>query len=160
VSHGEVTAHRHEPALAGALQASHHLKDHGVETCTGRFEATRLLRRRAFDVVVTDPSTSAAEDLALLSELREVRPGIKTILLAPTLSSADVIAALRQHVFACFTRPIDYEEVADLARGLARRHRGHLRATRLDYPARVVPADHGRSAHALHDRVPLGHSLV
>jgi anti-sigma regulatory factor (Ser/Thr protein kinase)/ActR/RegA family two-component response regulator len=106
----------HEPALAGALQASHHLKDHSVETCAGPFEATRLLRRRAFDVVLTDPATGAAEDLALLNELCQVRPGIKTIVLAPALSSADVIKALRQHVFACFTRPLDYEEVADMSR--------------------------------------------
>jgi anti-sigma regulatory factor (Ser/Thr protein kinase)/DNA-binding NarL/FixJ family response regulator len=106
----------HEPALAGALQASHHLKDHAVETCAGPFEATRLLRRRAFDVVLTDPATEAAEDLALLTELSQVRPGIKTIVLAPALSSADVIKALRQHVYACFTRPIDYEEVADMSR--------------------------------------------
>jgi anti-sigma regulatory factor (Ser/Thr protein kinase)/ActR/RegA family two-component response regulator len=106
----------HEPALAGALQASHHLKEHTVETCAGPFEATRLLRSRAIDVVLTDPSKSAGEDLTLLAELRHRRPGIKTILLAPTLTGADVVAALRQHVYACFTRPIDYEEVADMAR--------------------------------------------
>ena len=106
----------HEPALAGALQASHHLKEHAVETCAGPFDATRLLRTRAFDVVLTDPTTSAAEDLALLDALRQERPGIKTIVLAPTLSNADVIAALRQHVYACFTRPIDYEEVAHMSR--------------------------------------------
>jgi anti-sigma regulatory factor (Ser/Thr protein kinase)/ActR/RegA family two-component response regulator len=105
-----------DPVLAGALSASHHLAGHDVETCGGPFEATRLLGRRAFDVVLTDPTTSATEDLALLAELRRVRPGIRTIVLAPALSSADVIAALRQHVFACFTRPIDYEEVADMAR--------------------------------------------
>lgn len=88
----------HEPALAGALQASHHLKDHDVETCGGPFEATRLLRTRAFDVLLTDPATSATEDLALLKALSQVRPGIKTIVLAPTLSTADVITALRQHL--------------------------------------------------------------
>jgi anti-sigma regulatory factor (Ser/Thr protein kinase)/ActR/RegA family two-component response regulator len=106
----------HDPVLAGALRASHHLAGHEVETCGGPFEATRLLGRRAFDVVITDPATGATDDLALLAELRRVRPGIRTIVLAPTLSSADVIAALRQHVFACFTRPIDYEEVADMSR--------------------------------------------
>jgi anti-sigma regulatory factor (Ser/Thr protein kinase)/ActR/RegA family two-component response regulator len=105
----------HDPALAGALGASHHLKGHEIETCGGPFEATRLLGRRAFDVVLTDPTTSATEDLALLAELRRVRPGIRTIVLAPALSSAEVIASLRQHVYACFTRPLDYEEVADMA---------------------------------------------
>lgn len=105
-----------EPALAGALRASHHLASHNVETSGGPFEAKRLLRSHAFDVVITDPTTSASEDLALLDELSDVRPGLKTIVLAPQLSGADVIAALRQHVYACFTRPIDYEDVADMAR--------------------------------------------
>ena len=105
-----------DAALAGALRASHHLKSHDIDTCGGPFEAHRLLRTRAFDLVVTDPTTSAAEDLALLAELTELRPGIKTIVLAPQLSSTDVITALRQHVFACFTRPIDYEEVAEMSR--------------------------------------------
>ena len=106
----------HDPALAGALQASHHLRTHDVETSGGPFEAHRLLRSRAFDVVLTDPTTSAAEDLALLDELRQVRPGIKTIVLAPSSRAPTSITALRQHVYACFTRPIDYEEVADMAR--------------------------------------------
>ena len=105
-----------DAALAGALGASHHLQGHDVVTCAGPFEATRLLRRRAFDLVMTDPASEASEDLALLNELRALRPGIRTIVLTPALSSADVIKALRQHVYACFTRPIDYEEVADMAR--------------------------------------------
>jgi len=105
-----------DPALAGALRASHHLKSHSVEPCGGPFEATRLLRARAFDVVLTDPTATAGDSLALLEELHRLGPSMKTIVLAPKLSSTDVIAALRKHVFACFTRPIDYEEVADMAR--------------------------------------------
>jgi anti-sigma regulatory factor (Ser/Thr protein kinase)/ActR/RegA family two-component response regulator len=105
-----------DPALAGALAASHHLAAHQIETCGGPFEAQRLLRARAFDVVITDPSTTASEDLALVGSLTELRPGLRTIVLAPQLSSADLIDALRKHVYACFTRPIDYEDVADMAR--------------------------------------------
>jgi anti-sigma regulatory factor (Ser/Thr protein kinase) len=106
----------YDPALFGALQASHHLKGHEVETCRGPFEASRLVRTRAFDVVVTDPETSAAEDLALMRELQQARPGIKAIVIAPTLSSNDLIEALRHDVYAVFTRPADYEEIADMAR--------------------------------------------
>jgi anti-sigma regulatory factor (Ser/Thr protein kinase) len=105
-----------DPALAGALRTSHHLQAHVLESAAGPFEATRLLRNRAFDLLITDPMTSAADDLELMRTLREIRPGLKTIVLAPTLSSNDLITALREHVFACFTRPVDYEEVADMAR--------------------------------------------
>jgi anti-sigma regulatory factor (Ser/Thr protein kinase) len=106
----------HDPALLGALRASHHLAAHEVENCRGPFEATQMIRNRAFDVVLTDPSTSATEDLILIKELTTARPGLKAIVLAPAVSGADVIAALREHVFACFTRPLDYDEVADMAR--------------------------------------------
>lgn len=105
-----------DAVLIAALRASHHLDGHEVETCCGPFEAASLLRTRAYDVIVTDPTSSASDDLALIHELYSVRPGIRAIVLAATLSNADVIAALRQHVYAAFTRPVDYEEVADMAR--------------------------------------------
>ena len=107
----------HDPVLAAALRASHYLKAHDVETCRGPFEAARLVRSRGYDLVITDPTTPATDDLALIVELRQVRPGLRAIVLAPALSSADVIAALREQVYACFTRPVDYGEVADMARG-------------------------------------------
>ena len=106
----------HDPALAGALQGEPPSQGSHLETSAGRSKRPGSCAPARIDVVLTDPSTSAAEDLALLKELREGRPGIKTILLAPTLTGADVVTALRQHVYACFTRPIDYEEVADMAR--------------------------------------------
>jgi anti-sigma regulatory factor (Ser/Thr protein kinase)/ActR/RegA family two-component response regulator len=105
-----------DAVLAAALRASHHLEGHEVESCGGPFEATARLRTRAFDVIITDPSASASDDLTLIQELRNARPGVRAIVLAPKLSGADVIAALRHHVYACFTRPVDYEEVADMAR--------------------------------------------
>jgi anti-sigma regulatory factor (Ser/Thr protein kinase)/ActR/RegA family two-component response regulator len=105
-----------DPVLAGALRASHYLKQHDVETCGGPFECARLVRNRGFDLVLTDPTTAASEDLALIKELRSIRPGLRAIVLAPALSNAEVIAALREQVYACFTRPVDYEEVAEMAR--------------------------------------------
>jgi anti-sigma regulatory factor (Ser/Thr protein kinase)/ActR/RegA family two-component response regulator len=105
-----------DPALVAALRASHHLRDHDIESCTGPFEAMQLVCIRAFDVAITDPSTSAGDGLTISQELRSARPGIRTIVLAPALSNGEVIDALRQQVYACFTRPVDYEEVADMAR--------------------------------------------
>ncbi len=106
----------YDPALAGALRASHHMRTHELETCGGTFEAARILRSRAIDLIITDASTSATDDIALVKELQQIRPGLKAIVLAPTLSSEEVISALRAQVFACFTRPVDYEELADMVR--------------------------------------------
>ena len=88
------------------------LRGHDVVASGGDVEAVRRLRELAVDVVVTDPSTTVAEDLALAAELQSVRPGVRVILLAPATTHEDVVAALRAQVFACFTPPFDYAEVA------------------------------------------------
>ena len=113
---GRVLVIGNDAVLSAALRASHHLDGHEVDTSGGPFEAAALLRARAFDVIVTDPTASAPDGLALIQELRNARPGVRAIVLAPMLTGADVIAALRQQVYACFTRPVDYEEVAAMAR--------------------------------------------
>ncbi len=105
-----------DPVLAAALRASHHLKDHDLETSAGPFEAVQMLGTRAYDVVLTDPDSSAADAFTILELLRSSWPGLRAIVLAPSLSNADLIAALRQQVYACFTRPVDYEEVAEMSR--------------------------------------------
>ncbi len=80
----------------------------------GGAEALRRLRWRAFDAVITSPRTPVAEDLALLEELRGVRPGIRYIILAPSATTEDIVAVLRAHAFACFTEPINWMELSGL----------------------------------------------
>ncbi len=101
---------RPEPGLRNALSAG--LAGHDLVVSGGDVEAVQRLRDLAVDVVITDPTTSVAEDLALASELRVVRPGVKVIMLAPATTHEDVVAALRAQVFACFTPPVDFGEVA------------------------------------------------
>ena len=62
------------------------LHGHEIETCEGPVEAVHRLQSRAVDVVVTDPETSVREDLALCALLRERRPGVRIIALAPAVS--------------------------------------------------------------------------
>jgi anti-sigma regulatory factor (Ser/Thr protein kinase) len=69
----------------------------------------------SFGVVVTSPQSTVHEDLALLHEMRQIRPGVKSIVLARESTPEDVIAALRAKVFACFTPPFDAQEIAHLA---------------------------------------------
>jgi anti-sigma regulatory factor (Ser/Thr protein kinase) len=65
--------------------------------------------------VITDPTTSFDEDLALADEIRHIRPGIKMIILSPHTAPEEVIAALRAHVFVCFSPPFDAEAIAEMA---------------------------------------------
>jgi anti-sigma regulatory factor (Ser/Thr protein kinase) len=97
--------------IGGALSAA----DFPMEYCAGHADALRRLRARSFGVVITSPDSTVEEDLALLEEMRAIRPGVKCIVLAPHSTPDEVIAALRARVFACFTPPFDPGEIAELA---------------------------------------------
>lgn len=90
-----------------------------MEFSAGHADALRRLRMLSFGVVITNPDSTVEEDLALLEEMRAIRPGVKSIVLARHSTPDEVIAALRARVFACFTPPFDPNEVANLARGAA-----------------------------------------
>jgi anti-sigma regulatory factor (Ser/Thr protein kinase)/ActR/RegA family two-component response regulator len=83
-------------------------------TAAGGADALRRLRRTAFDAVITSPRTPIAEDLALLEEIRAVRPGVRYVILAPRATTEDIFAVLRAQAFACFTEPINWIELAGL----------------------------------------------
>ena len=76
-------------------------------------DAMRRLRARAFDVLVTPPTTPASRDLAMVVEAREWQPGIRTIVIAPELTADDIIVALRNDVFSCYTMPVPPAELRE-----------------------------------------------
>ena len=90
-----------------------------LEYSEGYADALQRLRARSFGVVITSPDSTVEEDLALLEEMRTIRPGVKSIVLARHSTPDEVIAALRARVFACFTPPFDPDEIANLARSAA-----------------------------------------
>jgi anti-sigma regulatory factor (Ser/Thr protein kinase)/CheY-like chemotaxis protein len=103
-----------EDATVTNVVTSQHLQSCTVEVADGDADALQRLRQRAFDVVLTNPQSTVNEDLALVNEMEGIRPGLKTIILAPETAAEDVIAALRARVFACFSTPINVEEVASM----------------------------------------------
>jgi anti-sigma regulatory factor (Ser/Thr protein kinase)/ActR/RegA family two-component response regulator len=111
-----VLAIRPDPALLQALAWTMTPGGREMEVCEGNVEAVRRLRDRAVDVVVTDAATAFNEDLALAVELRQIRPGVKVIVLAPQASQLELVEAMRRHVFACFTLPFEYLDIADMVR--------------------------------------------
>jgi anti-sigma regulatory factor (Ser/Thr protein kinase) len=84
-----------------------------IDEAYGEADATRMLRMRAYDVIVTSPATPVARDLVVVSEARHQQPGIRTIVVAPELTATDIITALRAEVFACFAMPVKPEELRD-----------------------------------------------
>src|SRR5271155_1793709 len=102
-------------AIGDALTAA----DLPMEYSAGHADTLRRLRMRSFGVIITSPESSVEEGLALLEEMRAIRPGIKCIVLASHSTPDEVIAALRARVFACFTPPFDPIEIASLASSAA-----------------------------------------
>jgi anti-sigma regulatory factor (Ser/Thr protein kinase) len=86
-----------------------------LEYSAGNVDALQRLRMRSFGVVITSPDSAVDEDLALLEEMRVIRPGVKCIVLAHSSTPDAVIAAMRARVFACFTPPISCYDVANIA---------------------------------------------
>src|SRR5215469_4007932 len=93
--------------------------DFPMEYSAGHADTLQRLRVRSFGVVITNPDSTVEEDLALLDEMRTIRPGVKCIVLARHSTPDEVIAALRARVFACFTPPFDPGEIAHLAQSAA-----------------------------------------
>ena len=77
-------------------------------------------------------------------------------MIAPELTAADIITALRNEVYACFAMPVVPDELRDVdcagarRRGVEERHRSDLGAARLDHAARRVPPHDRGSADAIH----------
>jgi signal transduction histidine kinase len=90
-----------------------------LEYAVGHADSLQRLRARSFAVVITSAHSGFDEDLALLEEIRLIRPAVKCIILAPSSTPDEVIAALRAHAFACFTAPFDPDAIADFARSAA-----------------------------------------
>jgi DNA-binding NarL/FixJ family response regulator len=86
-----------------------------MEYSAGPADALKHLRAHSFGVVITSADSDIEENLALLEEMRSIRPGVKCIVLAQNSTPDKVIAALRAKVFACFTPPFDPQEIAALA---------------------------------------------
>jgi anti-sigma regulatory factor (Ser/Thr protein kinase) len=96
--------------IGDALKAA----DLPMEYSAGPADALKHLRLRSFGVVITSADSEIDENLALLEEMRTIRPGVKCIVLAQHSTPDKVIAALRARVFACFTPPFDTHEIATL----------------------------------------------
>ncbi len=105
-----------DPELLAAVRGLQDVPDFEVEIAAGAVDAVRRVRRRRFELVITSPGTSIDEDLALIAELREARPGLREIILAPRATPDEVIAVLRANVFACFSAPFDWPEIASMVR--------------------------------------------
>jgi DNA-binding NtrC family response regulator len=104
-----------DPQLGEPLERCLGSRNCFFEYAAGSADALRRLRQTPYNVVITDPKTTIEEDLALLDEMRAIRPGVRLIVLAPSGTPEEIIAALRARVFICKTAPFDPLDIASYA---------------------------------------------
>ena len=90
-----------------------------VEYAAGHIDALHRLRCRAFSVIVTGAESVIEEALALLEEMRQIRPNLKCVVLAPRSTPDEIVRALRARIFGCFTPPFNPREIAGVVRDAA-----------------------------------------
>jgi anti-sigma regulatory factor (Ser/Thr protein kinase) len=83
-------------------------------------DALERLQQQSWDVLLTDPETTAGDSLAVARSVSVLHPWVRVIALWPAATNQDVIAAMRANVFACFTEPFDYIAVGDMVEAALR----------------------------------------
>ncbi len=68
--------------------------------------AIQLAKAQAFDLILTNAETTCSEDTVVLQRLRSVRPHTRIIILAQEFLPGDVLKAIQNHAFSCFSMPI------------------------------------------------------
>ncbi len=67
--------------------------------------ALEMLKKQAYDLVLTGEETSGKQDVELLRQIRTVRPHVRLIIITSKSTPADVIAAMRERAFSYFSEP-------------------------------------------------------
>ena len=83
---------------------------------TREADAMRYLASKAVDVVITSPQTSASRVMNIAQQAQRLQPGVRVIVLAPTLSAADIVSALKHQVYSCFTLPAPPDELRSIVK--------------------------------------------
>ena len=85
-----------------------------LECARDNEEALALVKKSAFDLVITDQGSSGREDAELLREIRLVRPHTRLIIVTDRNRPADVIAAIRARAFSYFTKPLSTQALEEM----------------------------------------------
>lgn len=81
-----------EPHLRAALEDALNQRYCICRSAAGSADALRQLKKVPCDIIITDPASGVDEDLALVAEVRTIRPGLRVIVLAPESTPEEIIA--------------------------------------------------------------------
>ena len=114
-----------DPALLQALPEALRLRlvDMAVDTCDSAADALRRIAATDYVAVVSDIKMPGMDGLALLAEIRRLRPDTPTLLITGHGQHDLVVQALRGGAYDFIPKPIDRDYfVASLKRAIETRH--------------------------------------
>ena len=102
-----------DPALHELLASVLQREGRSIQDAYDRHEALEALRHSECDLVLAGQGRNGDEGLKLLRHMRSIRPDAKVIL-AGSRDPAGVLAAIREHAYAYFHKPISAGPLADM----------------------------------------------
>ncbi len=102
-----------EAGIRTALRVNFNRNGWDVETASGVDEATRLLDRRQFNLVVSDMRMPDGDGLEVMRSVRKASSSTAVILLTAYGSVPDAVQAMRSGAFDYLTKPISFEQLED-----------------------------------------------
>jgi DNA-binding NtrC family response regulator len=84
---------------------------HAAETASSAEEALELVRRRTFDLVLTDVRMAGMDGLALLREIRARQPEALVVLMTAYATVAQAVEAMRAGAYDYLVKPFSLEQI-------------------------------------------------
>ncbi|HZS53663.1 MAG TPA: ATP-binding protein [Bryobacteraceae bacterium] len=78
--------------------------------------ALELAQSTIFDLIITDQTSAAKEDVRFLQSIRDLHPETRVIILTDEGTPQDVLDAIREGAFSYFSRPFSLESLSEAVR--------------------------------------------
>jgi len=85
-----------------------------IQNAPDNSAALKLVEAGKFDLMVTSEKTSGRDDVELLGAIRRIHPHTRVIILTDDTAPGDVIAAMREHAFAYFSKPFSLSSLTSI----------------------------------------------
>ena len=104
-----------EPIVGERLKASLELAGFAVDAFVSSADALRKLKEEEYDILVTDLKMSGPDGMEILRTARQVRPGIKSVVITGFANAETAEQAMASGAVEFITKPL---RISDLKRRL------------------------------------------
>jgi two-component system, NtrC family, response regulator HydG len=90
------------------------LRGFGVVTASDGIEAVRKAKETKPDLVIMDIRMPKMDGVTAFRQIKEISPGTPVILVTAYAGDSVIEDALREGVFGCLSKPVDFDELFDI----------------------------------------------